>query len=363
LSVDRTDLATDTSSATVTISGGTQTASIGVIVQHFHEDLWRINHVVVDAEYDRNNDVIVTASDGPARLNVLDPEAETLLSVDLARAPTSVSIHPDGNSAAVGHNGFMSLVDLTTLTVTQVYNVSADVFDIVLAANGWAYAIPGGTGWTDIRCIELATGIESPSTGFSVNPGTVMRLHPSGDYIYGADNGISPSDAEKYDIRAGIAAYLYDSPYHGDFAFSGNLWLNEDGSKMFTRSSNVFRLSEIVAEDMIYDGQLPNADPVEALVHSASAGRVFVIQGGTFSVDPRPEVLVYSDDFFVFHEARTLPRFFVERNPSEDINDNSFGEYVFVNSTGTRLYILAKSHEDLGAPIWALYADDAAATP
>jgi len=133
--------------------------------------------------------------------------------------------------------------------------------------------MPNGGGWSEIRCIELATGTESPSTGLSVNPGTVMRLHPSGDYIYGANNGVSPSDAEKYDIRPGVAAYLYDSPYHGDFAFSGNLWLNEAGTKMFTRSSNVFRLSDVPANDMIYDGQLPNAGPIQALAHSGNAGR------------------------------------------------------------------------------------------
>ena len=364
LSVDRTDLETDTHQATLTISGGaSQTASVGISVKHFREDLWRLNHLVVDAEYDRNNDVIITVSDGPARLNVLDPEAQTIQSLDLALAPSSVSIHPDGNSAAVGHNGFLSLVDLTTLTVTQVYNVSADIFDIVLATNGWAYAMPGGGGWSELRCIELATGIESASTGGFVNPGTVMRLHPSGDYIYGADNGISPSDAEKYDIRGGVAVYMYDSPYHGDFAFSGNLWLNDAGTKMFTRSSNVFRLSDIQNEDMIYDGQLPEAYPIEALAHSASAGRLIVIQGGTFSNDPIPEVRVYSDDFFVFQESRSMPQFFVPGNPSEDINDFSFGQFVFTNAAGTRFYVLAKSHEDLGPTMWAIFSDDTTSTP
>ena len=77
-----------------------------------------------------------------------------------------------------------------------------------------------------------------------------MDLHPSGDYIYGADQGIFPSDIEKYDIRSGNLIYLYDSPYHGDYAMGGNLWISEDGLRIFTALGNVFRSSVNQDTDM-----------------------------------------------------------------------------------------------------------------
>ena len=72
-------------------------------------------------------------------------------------------------------------------------------------------------------CISLATGEETTSSGYSIYAGTVAKLHPGGKAMYGADNGISPSDIEKYDIQSGTASVLYDSPYHGDYAMCGDL--------------------------------------------------------------------------------------------------------------------------------------------
>jgi hypothetical protein len=373
VSVDRAqlDLLTESGEAVYTasieFSAPAQTpAAVDVTVNHFKENLERLNHIVLDAEYDRAHDVIVSVSVSPPRLHRFDPDLEPLdvQSLDLPLAPRCVSVRPDGAMAAVGHNGFLTLVDLSTMSIVgQPFNVSADIGDVVLAANGWAYCFPAGGQWTEIRCIRVADGQEFLHTGFaSINERTRARLHPSGDYIYGANNGLSPSDAEKYDIRNGVADYLYDSPYHGDHAFSGDLWFSEDGALMYVRAGNVFRLSEVQAEDMIYNGALEtaameNASPVLSVAHSSAAGRIFVIEGGDYLSDPVPEVLVYSDDFFALRGSYRMPEYWID-DPFDLLDNNSYGSYVFVNSTGTRFYILAHNHEDLGPPVWAVVARD-----
>ena len=72
-----------------------------------------------------------------------------------------------------------------------------------MANNKWAYVFPKDDQWEYVRCINLniSTDNEANSTGGSMYAGTKGRLHPSGKFIYGADNGLSPSDIEKYDIQ------------------------------------------------------------------------------------------------------------------------------------------------------------------
>ena len=110
--------------------------------------------------------------------------------------------------------------------------------------------------------MNLSTDNEAYSTGGSIYAGTKGRLHPSGKFIYGADNGLSPSDIEKYDIQNGVANMLYDSPYHGDYPMNGNLWFSEDGNRIFTRGKTVLKTSEFKSTDMYYNGTL-NTDSNE----------------------------------------------------------------------------------------------------
>lgn len=84
----------------------------------------------------------------------------------------------------VGHNGWISVVDLTTLQVTSSHASGCDVYDVVLAPNGYAYAFPLADQWEQIRSIRLADGQLSESG--SIHEQTHVRLPLSGGYIYGA---------------------------------------------------------------------------------------------------------------------------------------------------------------------------------
>jgi hypothetical protein len=61
---------------------------------------------------------------------------------------------------------------------------------------------------------------------------TRARLHPAGDRMYGAHQGISPSDVERYDFANQPVRVAYDSPYHGECPMCGDLWFTEDGSRI-----------------------------------------------------------------------------------------------------------------------------------
>ena len=309
----------------------------------------KLTHRVVDAEFDAPMNRIITVSANPSRLNIVDPETGTTQSIDLAQIPATVAVQPDGNYAAVGHNGWISYVNLTTRTVERVYSTTCDVLDVVLPGNGYVYAFPRVDQWVSIHTVQLSNGAET--TASTIRAGTLVRLHPSGKYIYGANNGLSPSDFEKYDIRSGTGTMMYDSPYHGDYAFSGNLWISDDGLRLFARSGNVFRSSEVRAEDMLYAGSLSSTSAVQWAVQPRTSGRVLVLPAGSWDASAAPELRVYGSDYLAYRGAMPLPKFIVPGVGAF----RAEGQYVFTNTAASRVYVLVRAEPSAGlAQDWGL---------
>jgi hypothetical protein len=318
-----------------------------------------LSHRVVDAEFDTTRNRIITVSANPSRLNIVDPETGTTQSVDLGQVPTSVAVQPDGKYAAVGHNAWISYVNLTTRTVERVYSTSCDVIDIVLPGNGYVYAFPRVDQWVSIHTVQLSNGAESTNSG-TIRAGTLVRLHPNGKYIYGANNGLSPSDFEKYDIRSGPAQFMYDSPYHGDYAFSGNLWISGDGLRLFARSGNVFRSSEVRAEDMLYAGALQSTPVVQWALQPLTSGRVLVLPGASWDAAAPSELRVFGSDYLAYRGAVVLPKFVLPGAGSFKAE----GQYVFANTAASRVYVLVRAEGGSGlAQDWALADYDMSELP
>ena len=344
--------ATWTLGTTIGVQGATaNVAGIGnaAITATGTQPIVKLTHRVVDAEFDGPMNRIITVSANPSRLNIVDPETGTTQSIDLAQVPAAVAVQPDGKYAAVAHNGWISYVNLTTRTVERVYSTTCDVLDVVLPGNGYVYAFPRVDQWVSIHTIQLSNGAET--TASTIRAGTIVRLHPSGKYIYGANNGLSPSDFEKYDVRSGTATMMYDSPYHGDYAFSGNLWISDDGLRLFARSGNVFRASEVRSEDMLYAGSLSSTSAVQWAVQPLTSGRVLVLPAGGWNTSAPPELRVYGSDYLAYRGAVPLPKFIVPGAGSYSAE----GQYVFTNTNASRVYVLVRADPSAGlAQDWGI---------
>jgi len=362
INVDRTNLETQVYQLDINIANiEGESLDFPITVEHYKEEKWLINGRIIDAEYDRNNDVIIAVSETPYEIRKFDPSDSSIISLDLNLPPTCVSVSQDGNFAAVGHNGKFSYIDLTTMELVEVYSVTTDALDIVLAPNGWVYVFPRADQWEHIRCVELSTGIETPHTGNYIYAGTKAKLHPSGDYIYGADNGLSPSDFEKYDITNGTAAYLYDSPYHGDFAFSGDIWISDDGNRLFARSRNVFNSSVSQSNDMTYNGELAGEGKVVTLDFSSNASRVYAIftTGDIWNEYPDNQIRKYETQYLGFLGTIALPGFLIPDGTGGGTFYNSQGYFGFFNSLGTKYFVLVKAEDGSGAENeWAIVTVD-----
>jgi uncharacterized protein (TIGR03437 family) len=310
-----------------------------------------LRYQVADAEFSRSLNRVVMVSSLPNQLTLYDPEAgKESNAVALPRVPTCVSISLDGRSAVVGYDGFVSVVDLTRPALVRTFAVSADVLDIV-HGNGYAYVFPRRDQWTTIRTVRLSDGADLTASQFgrSIYAGTLGRMHPSGRKVYGANNGLSPSDIERYNIADnGILQYAYDSPYHGDYAMCGNLWPSRDGLRLITRCGNVFRSSDTQGQDMVYNGKLANVNWIVSADHAQATSRIFVLaadqqSGFGFNSGGATDLAVFEYDFL-----NPVFRFGLPIFPAGNRQARSFGRFVFASVDDSKAIVIVQADPAAG---------------
>lgn len=294
---------------------------------------------VIDAEFSAALNAIVAIADNPSQLHVYNPDTKELGAVNLQLPPRCLSISPDGLKAVVGHNGWVSSIDLATLTLLKTIPVSANVNEIVHAGNGFAYAFTPDY-FDDIYSINLTT--EAVTTSNGGRTPAAARLHPAGNRVYGADRNLSPDDIMRIDVTpAGPADFAYDSPYHGNYSFCGNLWTSMDGLRLFTACGNVFRASDDPMQDMTFSGQLSEETFITWTSHSQSANSVVVLPSFTNLPRNDNEVHYYTHDFLLYRGKATLPPFEVDEEAWAPR-----GRWIFFNAAGTKQYVIVQADED-----------------
>ncbi len=316
----------------------------------------RLGYDVVDAEYSTALESLVIVSTTPRNaLYVVNAANGTTSRINLSKLPTAVSVSPDGRSAAVGHDALITVVDLLPAGATsslsgRTLNVSARVGDLVLDGNGYVHVFPKTDQHVNIHTVHIATNTETLNSGRTIYADTKGRLHPSGSVIYGANNGLSPSDIEKYSAPvSGGVAYLYDSPYHGDYAMCGDLWFAEDGSTIYTACGNTFSSSSTQSQDMIYRGamNLTRGDyygyEVRSLTQSGETKEIVLIEQDRVckSLSPTADC----KDRVSFFESDFLNRTNSYSMPPQTVNGTSQRQeplFVFHSGNGSARYLLAR---------------------
>jgi uncharacterized protein YcfL len=350
VTVDKKNLPNGKSYSKLYLNINNKKDSIVVSVTNYVEQKVILNSDVVDAEFSKATNQLVYVSASPAAVNILSTNTGLIETIPLLYPPTCISISPDGKTAVAGHDGHISYINLTNKTITKTYSVSCYANDIVLGNNKWAYVFPAKGSWTFIRSINLSltNDNEYEHIGDKIYEGNKARLHPSGKYIYGAENSLSPMDIEKYDIQNGNAEYSYDSPYHGDYIMNGNLWFSEDGNRIFTRGKTVFRTSELRNQDMLYNGTInteTNAySPIQWLDHSSVKNNLYLLLvADDWNQKKPPYVYVYNDSNLTFKSKIPLEQFLVSKSESNRVFYDAEPFFVFSNSAGNNLFVIVKA--------------------
>ena len=231
-------------------------------------------------------------------------------------------------------------------TVVKKLDVSTDVLDVILAGNGYVYAFPRTDQWEHVRCVSIATNTETPHTGNRIYAGSIGRLHPGGAWVYSANNGLSPSDIEKFSISGGTAASVRLSVPRG----LQHVWQPVDLGEwhtIYTKCGNVFRSTADRVTDMTYAGKLENESNIRWAGQSDSFGSIAVVPSVSSTYPPTPrtdqEVHYYSPDFFVYQGKLVLPTFRVE-----NADWQSRGRWHFFSADGVKQHILVQSDPESG---------------
>ncbi|MFW5879591.1 MAG: YncE family protein [Bacteroidota bacterium] len=329
--------------------------TVAVMVENFQEKKLYLTTDVIDAEFSKQTDKLFYISSNPLSLSILNTQDKTIEQISLTYIPTCISVSTDGTKAVVGHDGRISYVDVANKSIIKTIDVPCYVFDIAYGNNDWAYAIPKDGSHVRVQCINLIdnTIVKHLMNGNrTVSDRSKIKLHPSGNSIYLADNGVSPSDLDKLDISSDTAKYLYDSPYHGDYAISGDLWFSEDGKRIFTRGKSVFKTSVIREQDMLYNGKITlesNSSHSYAKIvwldHLETKKNLYLLSSGDNYWDGanKAYVYVYNSDNLTFKNKIELEKYLVSDNTGGGNFYQAEPYFVFSKSDGEEIYVITKA--------------------
>ena len=301
---------------------------------------------VIDSEYSKSLNLIVMVPESENALHIFDLSDNRDITVPLLRTPICASVSPDGLFAAVGHDALISYIDLKNCSVIKTFDLTAEAFDIVLAGNGWIYVVPDRDQWVELHAVNINTGDEVLGSGgfgysSSIYEKSLIKLNPDGNSLYSLDPSLSPQDLQKIDISEGEPIIGDDSPYHGDYDMCSNLWMSEDGNRIFTACGNIFRASSNPDKDMTYNGRLSGINVIETLAHAAIIGKVLVIPKETYSSNEDASKIVVFDYNNLTRDLEISLPSFPDRTPSK-------GRFIFANNSSPIYYVIVQADDEFG---------------
>lgn len=339
-------------SVKLTVSDGLNTATANVTVTVYRK-IAGLAYRPVDAEYSRSLDRIVMVSASPNALHVYDPVTGTDQSVALNVAPQCVSVSPDGKFAAVGHNAWISYVDLTTATLVKTWAVTADVGDIVIGdpmtvsakTTRFAYAFPRVDQWVTIHTVDLTTGAETLAGTSAIYAGDKAKLQFGSLNIFGTTSGLSPPSLEKYLIGATGTATVGTSVWS---AGGVNLWVSDDGVQILSADGSRYRTA-----DMSYGGKLPDTTCVlyanAPASPSTAAGKLLLVPDTScYSYPPNAAnddtaLRIYDATYLALQQTVPLPRFGLGSAAYA-----AHGRYAFFNNAGAKQFAVVQADPSSG---------------
>lgn len=321
------------SSRTGAITLGSQTFTITQPAAAATAGFRPVSYSVLATGYSKALDRLVTISTSPAALHIVNPATLDEQMVSLVLKPLSVSVRPDGLQAAVGHDGWISIVDLQTAAVVKIIPIITDVAHILLAANGYAYAFPARE-WSDIYSVLVSTGTVTATS--AIYDGRIPFLLPNTNYVYLTSSGWT----SKKTIASGIIASATGSAPSS----CGHYWSTEAGDRLITACATLYRSSSITTEDGEYSGTLSGAGTLRGAAASDTRRTLAVIPGfsGATATDGL-SLWLYGYDYLALSGQLPLTQLTVN-----SASVATRGQYLTWNSDASKLYVVSKADSSAG---------------
>ncbi|MFN9456506.1 MAG: BACON domain-containing protein [Acidobacteriota bacterium] len=264
------------------------------------------------AAYSRSQERLLLLSAEPPELHVLNPLTNEERVVALRQRGLTVEVDPTGNTAAVGQDGWVTLVDLGSGTVTREYPVATDAQSMAWGGNGYLYLI-GNFSRQPVLNLRLADGIWTTAPDGTANC-PLGRRQPGSTVLLLCGRRWSMAGGELAD--AGFASPTYASLY----------WLFEQGDRLVTNSGEVRRVTTTAADDWSLVSQLAPSGALSSAEHSLTR-RTLAVTGVVPSATSKDEVRLYGDE-----QLGLAGR--------QEFASGVRGRGVFWNQSGTTLFAL-----------------------
>lgn len=229
---------------------------------------------ISDAEFSDSLNSIVIVPEESDLLWIYNVDTESFSSIDLPLEGRVVSVSPDGLNAVVGHDAWVSYIDLENAEVIETHNIPLDIYDVVLDAKGYAYAVPDQSSDSEMYSLDLASGNFYENNVYSTYYGLKIKYHPDSGYLY----GVSYDEFEKYDISEPSSVTTQYAPYNSDYFYNREIWITDDAARVFTGSGQAFYASGDDSEDMSYAGKLDENQFVVGFDSSSELGLIAALE-------------------------------------------------------------------------------------
>ena len=293
-------------------------------VSAFHT-LTPLNFRVTDAKHNRITDKLVMISAETDKLYVFDTADFSITELALPPKPQALSISPDGQFAAVGHDNLISYIDLKNLTLLKILPMNTDVSDVVLDGAGFVHVFPRSGYLEPIHSIDTETGDEKLSA-VKISAGATGLLHSDGKSLY-----VVSYSLEIFDVSSGVAVRQKYIQNAGCLGVS----LSKSGHRMVNHCGDIYKVSEQDASDIQYLGTLDNAGG--SVAFSEVGQDIVKVTSRRFlsAVNYGNELIFYDDVYFSIKRRLKIPDFIEQGKHYPPI-----GLLLFFNSTGQRYFSL-----------------------
>lgn len=298
---------------------------------------------ITDAVFNKNTNTLYYVTSAPNKFIAYDVTARTVLhEIALSKAPTCFAISEDWTKAAVGHNGSISAINLSSNTVSATYTLDYSVHDIAWGENDWFCYTQNGGSFSSLHWINTASGTVYDDTDkYSLDGSTIIKKVPNQAYLIATRNSTSPTGFFAYDI----ATKSKKSYSHMDLT---NFWMSEDGLYIFARDLNIYRTTSSTGSTDTFDADINaigkinftngNNYGLNFLYHSNHY--LWIIQNDSYSSDTSTSIYQFEDNDYTL-----VKKYAYDLLYQPDGQTNSFNvtaNYVFANNQGTEISVLCK---------------------
>lgn len=338
ISFDSTKFKKTSINAALTLQYDSSTSVLPLTIKNYTDLFSFVGYSVVAAAFSRQKNLILAIDS--VNLYITNPDSvASAKTISLSKRPQCLSVCTNGKKAALGHDGFISIINLDTRSLDTTIPIPCNVYDLSMG-DSVLYVFPHYNNYWVLHAVNLTTMKELPTVA-SINFAASGRIHPTQKYAYMIAQGVSPRDIYKIGISGGQLTSMYDSPYHGDYPVGDNFWYTEDGNYLISSSLNIFRLTDQKSTDILYAGKLQSDNANLYLTwadHHQKNGYIYA--SGYYNV-----IFRFTDDSFNAGGSYILPeqQMYVSGKYLNVIPDCN---YIFVNDSGNKAYLLANAQSN-----------------